>query len=174
MRTRYLLALAGIAVALTLAACGGSSGGSSSASKSANPNAPEVSPAGDIPDNQAFVRYTPPGAGYSVEVPEGWSRTSTAGTVVFTDKLNAIRLESAPAHAALTVGEATRTEVPRLAHAVRGFQRQAVSAVARKAGTAVRITYLADAKANPVTARRASTRSSATSSSTRAVRRFSP
>jgi hypothetical protein len=151
MRLRTLLALAAAAVALGLAACGSSSSGGSSSSKAANPNAPEVSPAGDIPDNQAFVRYAPSGATFSVKVPEGWSQTRAGRAVTFTDKLNAIRIESAPAQAALTVGEARRTEVPRLAQTVKGFQERGISAVARQAGTAVRIAYLADAKANPVT-----------------------
>ena len=94
MKTRAL-ALGATVIALGapigLAACGGSS---SSSTEAANPNAAEVSPPGDIPDNQVFVDYSPPGAGYSVKVPEGWSRSSTGGAVTFTDKLNSIRLES--------------------------------------------------------------------------------
>jgi hypothetical protein len=104
---------------------------------------PETSPNGDIPDNQAYVAYSPPGGRYSVKVPEGWSRTSSGGAVIFTDKLNTIRMESKPASVATAVG--------RLRASVKGFRLIGVSRVSRKAGTAVRIVYLAAAMPNPVT-----------------------
>src|SRR5436190_14273268 len=74
-------------VALALTACGGSS-------SSPNPNAPDKSPPGDIPDNQAFVRFTAPSRDFTVKVPEGWSEQRRGRAVVFTDKLNAVRIES--------------------------------------------------------------------------------
>src|SRR4051812_18700645 len=80
-------------VALLAAGCGGSSS-SGSDHPARTPSAPENSPPGDIPDNQAYVPYTPPKAGYSVKVPEGWGRTSAGGAVSFTDKLNTVRLEA--------------------------------------------------------------------------------
>jgi hypothetical protein len=86
-----------------------------------------------------------------VKVPEGWAQRSTGGAVVFTDKLNAIRIESHTAAAALTAKTARGSEVAKLAGSVKGFQPGTVSTVTRKAGTAVRITYLASAPANPVT-----------------------
>lgn len=150
MRKRNLVAASAAVLVLAAAGCGGSSS-SGGASTAPNPNAAEVNPAGDIPDNQAFVAYSPPGAGYSVKVPEGWARTSSGGAVTFTDKLNAIRIESAPASAPLTVARARSTEVPRLRHSVRGFQLGKVTSVSRKAGGGVLITYLADAKPDPVT-----------------------
>ncbi len=154
MRRRLVLpaiATAAALAALALAGCGGSSSGSTS--KTVNPNAAEVSPAGDIPDNQAFVRYAVPGAGFSVKVPEGWSRSGGSGgaAVVFTDKLNAIRLQSLPARRALTTAQARSQELPKLASTVPGFRAGTVSVVPRHAGPAVRITYLATARANPVT-----------------------
>jgi hypothetical protein len=134
--TLALLALA--AVAVPVAGCGGGSASSSSASatgaapapaKTTKAPAPEVSPAGDIPDNQAYVRYAPPAAGFSVKVPEGWSRTQVGGAVVFTDKLNSIRLEQgAPPRRA---GQA--------------------STVHRAAGTAQKLTYTMKAPPDPVT-----------------------
>src|SRR5436190_2165784 len=80
--------------ALGVSACGGGS------SKTPNPNAPEKNPPGDIPDNQAFVRFAVPGRGFSVKVPEGWSRIARGGAVVFTDK----------GYRPGTVTEITRTE----------------------------------------------------------------
>jgi hypothetical protein len=127
-------ALAVLTLALAAAGCG-----SSSPAKTAQPapaqqttqakQAPEVSPAGDIPDNQAYVRFAPPGAGFSVKVPEGWSRTTSGGATTFTDKLNAIRLETG--RPAAQAGRA--------------------STVQRTAGTARKLTYTMRAAPDPVT-----------------------
>jgi hypothetical protein len=149
MKHHVPTALVAIA-ALGAAGCGG---GSSSTSAPANTSASEVNPAGDIPDDQAFVAYTPPGSRYSVKVPEGWSRRRSGGAVTFTDKLNFIRMESVPAQHPPSIASARRTLVPQIARSVKGFQPGRVSAVSRQAGRAVRITYLADAPANAVTAR---------------------
>ena len=129
----------------------GSGSASSSGSNAPNPKAPETSPAGDIPDNQAYVAYSPPGSGVSVRVPEGWSRSTASGATTFTDKLNSIAIETAPAKAATTAAAARRTDLPKLAQSVTGFKPGAVTTVQRKAGPAVRLTYLGTAKADPVT-----------------------
>jgi hypothetical protein len=159
MRTRSAV-VAGVAVlAIAAAGCGSSSSSSPKAPLSAgaqhttiNPNGPEVSPAGDIPDNQAYVAYRPPGAAYSVKVPEGWARTTAAGGVTsFTDKLNRVQMQAVPAKGALTTAEARRTELPRLAKQTAGYRSGTVSRVSRKAGMAVRITYLARSPVDPVT-----------------------
>jgi hypothetical protein len=143
---RSALIIASLALALFAAACGSGSKGAA-----VDPNTAETSPPGDIPDNQAFVAYTPPGGGYSVKVPEGWARTASGGAVTFTDKLNSIRMESAAATSALTVAEAKRAEVPQLAQTVNGFKAGDVSSVDRTAGKAIRIAYLADSAADTVT-----------------------
>jgi hypothetical protein len=154
MSKRAALAAGAAIVALGAAGCGAASSSStagSQAAKPANPNAPEVNPAGDIPDTQAYVPFTPPGGGFSVKVPEGWSRSAAGGVLTFTDKLNAIRIESHAAQAPLSADQAKRVELHKLAKSVKGFQAGSVSTVSRRAGSAVRITYLADAPANPVT-----------------------
>lgn len=151
MRIRTAL-VAGLTVLLAAAAVAGCGGGSSPAPATPTTSGtPDVSPAGDIPDNQAFVAYTPAGAGFTMKVPEGWSRSATGSATTFTDKLNAIQVESMTAGAPLTVSEARRTELPKLASSVRGYQPGRVSAVTRQAGTAIRMTYLADAPRNTVT-----------------------
>ncbi|MDX6583285.1 MAG: hypothetical protein QOI10_2469 [Solirubrobacterales bacterium] len=148
MRTR-LFALGATVIALGaplgLAACGGSS-----SSTTVNPNAAEVSPAGDIPDNQVFVAYSPPGAGYQVKVPEGWSRSSQGGAVTFTDKLNTIQLDSSTAGSAPTVADG-QAELKQLAGTVPGFKPGNVSTVKRSAGTALLITYTGNGAPDPVT-----------------------
>jgi hypothetical protein len=149
-RRALLVATALGATALFAAGCGGSSGGGSAA-KPVNPNGPEISPAGDIPDNQAFVAYAPAGAGFTVKVPEGWARTTTAGGVTFTDKLNSVTVARPTAGKAPTAASATSTEIPRLARTVKGFADARASTVTRNAGRAVRITYLADSSPDAVT-----------------------
>jgi len=51
--------------------------------------APEKNPPGDIPDNQVFVTFTSP-AGFSLKVPEGWSRAQIDGGVRFFDKYDVV------------------------------------------------------------------------------------
>lgn len=154
MSKRSALTAGAAIVAIGAAGCSASSSSSTNAgqpAKPADPNAPEVNPAGDIPDQQAYVRYAPPGSGFSVKVPEGWSRIAASGAVTFTDKLNAVRIETKKAPAQLTASDARQTELPKLAASVKGFRPGTVSTVTRPAGMAVRFTYLAAAKPNPVT-----------------------
>src|SRR4051812_48556104 len=134
---------------LALAGCGGSGNGSS-ASKPVNPNAKEVSPAGDIPDNQVFVRYSPPGGAYSVKVPEGWSRTAAGSATTFTDNLNSISMRSA-AGARLSPAAAKSAEVPRLARTFQSLRDPKVSTLTRAGDPVTRITFLAKGKPDPVT-----------------------
>jgi hypothetical protein len=149
MSHRRLLGAALAVLVLAAAGCGSSS--SSGSSTAVDPNVAEQSPAGDIPDNQAFVRYQPPGGGWSVEVPEGWARVASGGTVTFTDKLNSVAMESAPAAAAPTVHEIKASELPKLAKRLQGFSGAKVTTVTRPGGTAIKLSYLADSKADPVT-----------------------
>jgi hypothetical protein len=174
LRSTLAAGAAILALGAGVLGCGGSSGsstssgassGSSSTSANANaktsttanavnPNAPDVTPPGDIPDTQVYVAYKPPTGGYSVKVPEGWSRSSAGGAIIFTSKLNSIRLESTPASKAPTVASAQQTLVPQISHSVDGFSTPKVSTVSRTAGKAVLITYFAWGKPNPVTGKK--------------------
>jgi hypothetical protein len=112
---RILLPAAAAAVAATIVAgCGSSAksgapntgGGAASATSATSatsapptggptaslPPEAESNPAGDIPDNQAFVAYSPAGGAFTVKVPEGWARTDTGKSTSFTDKLNRIEI----------------------------------------------------------------------------------
>ncbi|MDQ2826109.1 MAG: hypothetical protein M3Y04_03960 [Actinomycetota bacterium] len=160
MKRIAVLAPTALAVALAVAACGS---GSKAASPTPGPassvgaaapgatSAPEVSAAGDIPDNQAFVAYAPPAGGFSVKVPEGWARTESGGVVTFTDKLNSIRIQSQPAPSAPTVASAQQGEVPAISAMSAHYQPGKVTAITRNAGPAVLITYQADSAADRVT-----------------------
>lgn len=111
----------------------------------------DVTPPGDIPDNQAFVAFASPGGQYSIKVPEGWARTDTGAVTSFTDKLNAIRVELKPSPAPPSVSSAQANDVPAIAAASRCFEAPKVATVQRHAGPAVLVTYRADSAADPVT-----------------------
>lgn len=115
--------------------------------------AKEVNAPGDIPDNQAFVAYSPPDGRYTVKVPEGWARTEAGRTVTFTDKFNSVSIDLVDESQAPTEQSAQAVEVPKLATAVACFSGAGVTTVRRPAGTAVLITYQGDAPADPVTAK---------------------
>ena len=105
---------------------------------------------GDIPDNQAFVRFT--GTGYSVIAPEGWARTTSGRRVTLTDKYNGISVELSAAAKAPTVGSAT-AELPKLRSAIPGFSSPKVTSVVRPAGRAVLVRYQARSRKDAVTGR---------------------
>ena len=136
MRSRRALALGATVVVAAAAGCGSSSSGSGDGAKPVDPNKAEVSPPGDIPDNQAFVSYTPPSGGYTVKVPEGWARKAAGGSTTLSDKLNSITMEAKPSSAGAARDRPNGARV---------------TTVKRKAGRAVRITYLTAGKPDPVT-----------------------
>lgn len=153
-----LLAAAALSLAVLPAACGagttrpaaptGGAGGSTASSAPAR--APEVNAAGDIPDTQAFVAYTPAAGGFSVKVPEGWARTDDAGGATFTDKFNSVRVTSVETPSAPTVTSA-QAELAAIRAASVNYEAGKVSPVTRSAGAGVLITYRADSAPNPVT-----------------------
>ena len=152
-RTVGLMAVALLAAAVGLTGCttgptarpGTSSGGSSLST------AAESNPPGDIPDNQAFVPYTPSEHLFTVSVPEGWARTTHGAATVFTDKSNSVRIETHTPTSAPSVDAARADEVPSLEATTPGFHLGGISVVDRKAGQAVLITYTATSPPNPVT-----------------------
>lgn len=127
---------------------------------SASPPAPRVTesnPPGDIPDNQAFVPYTPAGAPFTVKVPEGWARTTgTSGTtgtkaVSFTDKLNRIDISSVAATGAPSPASVRGADLPRLQASVPRFTPGQVTTTTRSGSPAILVTYQGDSAPNPVT-----------------------
>ena len=112
--------------------------------------ATETNPAGDIPDTQAFVPFSPASGGFSVKVPEGWARTASGTGVLFTDKYNSVLIEPGTNPKAPTV-QSGRTDLTQIGRGATGFVPGPVSMVSRTAGKAVLITYRADSPPNPVT-----------------------
>ncbi|MEV8547298.1 hypothetical protein [Streptomyces sp. NPDC051572] len=162
VRTSAAVGLVLVAAVITGCSGSGSHSGSGSApsasaagggGKQANPAPTESNPPGDIPDNQVYVAYRPAAGftGFTVKVPEGWARTGQGATTVFTDKLNTVRVTTATASAAPTVGSVTNTIVPQLKAQVPKFAASNATEVTRHAGPVVRLTYQGDSAKDPVT-----------------------
>ena len=111
----------------------------------------EQSPPGDIPDNQAFVRYTPPRRRLLGQGARGLGAL---------DRGRRGHVHRQAQHASGRAGQRRAApdraprpravELPKLAQSVQGFKPGTVThRAARTAGTAIRITYLADAPAEP-------------------------
>ncbi|WP_020576275.1 hypothetical protein [Actinopolymorpha alba] len=168
MRRLFAVALVTGTLSLVVAACGGSphagapvasartpSSGStptnSPTSKGVDPNAPESNPAGDIPDDTVFVPFKAGSARWQVSVPQGWARTKVGAAVVFTDKLNSVRVEEKRVATAPTVKSAQATDIPAIQASESTVKIQTVGVTRRNAGQAVRITYTANSDPDPVT-----------------------
>jgi hypothetical protein len=140
---RFAMAAAISAIVVVLAGCGSTAvapPGSSTASGAA-PAVSENNPAGDIPDKQAFVPFTPVGGLFTVSVPEGWARTTEGAATIFTDKLNTVRIETRPAAAAPNTESASVYELPVIASSTPNYRAGTVTAVQRNAGQVTLITY---------------------------------
>jgi hypothetical protein len=140
------------ALALTTGACGG--GGSSSSKGSVNPTTTEPVQPGDIPDNQAFVRYAPPGGGYSIVVPEGWGMRSLADGIEFSDKYNSVRIAATGGRSAPTVA-AMKSKGLGDVSGDPSLRVIAVKKVHRPAGDGIEAIFEVRSSPNAVTSRRA-------------------
>src|SRR6476620_9497343 len=141
--------------AAVLGGCGASgtapSGSATLSSSTAAARAPETNPAGDIPDNQAFVPFTPPTGLFTVSVPEGWGRSTDGAATIFTDKLNTVRIETRPLATAPNTESVSVDELPAIASSTPGYRSGTVTAVPRKVGQVMLITYQGASPPNPVT-----------------------
>ena len=107
MRATRSISLVSILVAAGLLVAGCGSGSSSSSTTGATtpppesaqsgggeaaPSEAESAATGDIPDNQVFLLYRDPTAGYSIRYPEGWARKGSGADLTFQEKANTIHL----------------------------------------------------------------------------------
>jgi hypothetical protein len=113
------------------------------------PGVPEPKTVGDIPDNQAFVRYTNP-AGYSLEVPEGWARTVQGSSARFEAKFNRLSVALQRASAAPDVVSVQAGEVKALQKDT-SVKVRSVKAVKLPSGSAVLVRYDSQSQPNAVT-----------------------
>jgi len=116
--------------------------------------APEVSPPGDIPDSQAFVKYASTAGGYQLEVPEGWARTESGAGVTFVNKFDGVKVHVASASAAPTAASAQASEVKQILSQGHAVTITGVSQVTLPTGKAVVIKYTSNSDPNPVTNKR--------------------
>jgi hypothetical protein len=146
---RFAIAAAISAIGVVLAGCG-STATAPPASSTAAPAVSENNPAGDIPDNQAFVPFTPAGGLFIVSVPEGWARTTEGAATTFTDKLNTVRIETRPTAAAPNTESVSVYELPAIASSTPNYRAGTVTAVQRNAGQVMLITYQGSSPPNSV------------------------
>lgn len=116
--------------------------------------APEVNPPGDIPDTQAFVKYTSSAGGYRLDVPEGWARTENGTGVAFVDKFDGVKVSVTPATSAPTAATARATEAKQIESQGHAVKIDSVTDVTLPSGKAVRISYASNSDANGVTGKR--------------------
>ena len=134
-RNSASIVVAAVAMVAVLAGCGVSATSTSSGASTANPAsgtaAPENNSAGDIPDTQVFVPFTSVTKLFTVSVPEGWAQTTDGVATVFTDKLNAVRIEMRPALVPLTPDVIRQQELPAIQSSSPGYRFGAISVVQR-------------------------------------------
>lgn len=108
----------------------------------------EKNPPGDIPDTQVFVAYK--GPGFSIQIPEGWSRTDQPNGARFSDKYNSIEATIGDSAAAPTVASVKSGEAATLTSQGRAVKITGVKEVKLDGGSAIRIDYSANSEPNAV------------------------
>lgn len=108
--------------------------------------------AGDIPDNQVYVSFANPRAGYSMKYPEGWAQVGAGARVVFRDKNNVVRVViqrgSRP-----TVGSVS-ADMRRLRASAPSLRTRAPVGTAISGAQAIKVVYTTQSAPNPVTDKR--------------------
>lgn len=154
--------LAALALVTSLAACSTASApagtkstsqlnGTGSASVLPSPYPTEVSPAGDVPDNQVYVTYNSRAGSFSLKVPEGWAEATSGAVTSFTDKLNSVAVEQASVAAAPSIDSAKQNLVPALEASQPKFTLTDVKDFTRPSESGVVITFLKDSPPSTVT-----------------------
>jgi hypothetical protein len=153
---RWIRFLAPLLLAgLLVAGCGssgssgtsGSGGGSSAAASEAASAA-----AGDIPDNQQFLRYRNAAAGYSLVYPQGWARKGSANDVTFSDKNNSVEVRAGRS-ASPTVSSVS-AELGKEAAADATLKAGKPQQVKLPSGSAIHVVYHVQGPPDPVTSKK--------------------
>jgi hypothetical protein len=98
-----------------------------------------------------YVPFTPPTGLFTVSVPEGWARSTDGAATIFTDKLNTVRIETRARATAPNTMSVSVDELPAIASSTPDYSPGTVTAVQRKAGQVMLITYQGASPPNPVT-----------------------
>jgi hypothetical protein len=104
---------------------------------------------GDIPDNQVFLTFTDPVAGYSMSYPEGWTRNGDGRNVTFSDKNNIVHIVVAKAPAPTVAG--VQSELAALQQKNSTLKFTPPRSVTLKSGSAIKATYTTESAPNAVT-----------------------
>lgn len=115
---------------------------------------PEKNPPGDIPDNQVFITYTSP-LGFSLRVPEGWSRKDDTNGVSFADKYGRIEVTVSETATPPTAATVQTREAAALEKTGRAVKINSIKDVKVLAGPAVKLVYTSNSEPNPITAKQA-------------------
>ena len=110
----------------------------------------EVSPPGDIPDNQAFVTYASP-LGYAIKIPEGWARKDEGTKTTFSDKYNRVILQESVAGQPIDLAFAKSTLIPDVEKNGRAVNNVKAKTIAANSGQVVVVEYDANSEPNSVT-----------------------
>lgn len=112
--------------------------------------APEKNLPGDIPDSQVFVQYKSP-LGFSIRVPEGWSRVERPDGARFSDKFNIVDLAVSKTDRSPDAALAKTREAVELKKAGHAIEIKSVKETKLKSGPAVVISYTSNSAPNLVT-----------------------
>jgi hypothetical protein len=153
------------------AGCGGSGSGTSAQTTSSSSSTPasgtssggttgpdalvaeaQQTAAGDIPDNQVFLRFHDSVNGYSIKYPEGWARGGSAGLVTFRDKNNLVRIEVVKGSGATVAG--ARADLARLRARTPSLRFDTPMRADVGGMPVVKVVYSTESAANPVTGKR--------------------
>lgn len=115
------------------------------------PVAPEKNPIGDIPDNQAFVKYTSLQGGYEFVVPEGWARTTNGMNVTFIDKLDGIAVTIISSSKAPRADFVRANQAEKLKKTERAVEIKSIKNVKLASGPAVLMVYESNSEPDPIT-----------------------
>ena len=110
----------------------------------------EVSPPGDIPDNQAFVVFTSP-AGYSIKLPEGWARKDEGNKTTFSDKYNHLTLLLTDNTNPIDEAFAKTNLIPELEKTGRAVGKVVIKKLPLKSGPMLVLEYDSNSEPNAVT-----------------------
>lgn len=110
--------------------------------------APEVSPPGDIPDNQAFIPFA--GPGFKLKVPEGWAQSVAGDATTFADKFNTIRVILLPDPGAKGPDSGKDALIAALSRG-RAVAIKEAAMVKTAAGPALHVAFDSNSEPDPVT-----------------------
>jgi hypothetical protein len=113
----------------------------------------EISLPADIPDDQAFVTFISP-AGFTVMVPEGWSRHDGGRETVFSDTHNRIALSVEQASRPFDLAYAMSTLAPEIEKMGKAVHITEIAEIKLKPGRTVKIAYDANSEPDQVTNKR--------------------